>query len=45
MAKTPFSGLRWLHGQSPVQLVPNLFWSITNRAKMGTVLEALTEMR
>jgi hypothetical protein len=36
---------RWLHGQSLAQLVPNLYGSVSARARNRTVFEAMTDMR
>ena len=36
---------KWVQGQSLAQLAPNLFGSITNKAKRRTVFEAATELR
>ncbi|WVZ85337.1 hypothetical protein U9M48_032277 [Paspalum notatum var. saurae] len=36
---------KWVQGQSLAQLAPNLFGSITNKAKRRTVFEAATDLR
>jgi hypothetical protein len=42
---TIFWMVRWLHGQSLAQLVPNLYGSVSARARKRTVFEAMTNMR
>jgi len=42
---TLFWTVRWLHGQSLAQLVPNLYGSVPNKARKRTIFEAMTELR